>query len=354
MKLNNKKNLIAAAAAATLASLPLAALADGSVTLYGMLDVSVESFHYNSTPTRPSGHLTTMTSDTSRLGVRGIEDLGDGLRAYFKLETGYQTDNGTVTVPATFWSRESYLGLGSDKLGSVQLGSQYAPSLWMSVWTDPFFRFGLGGQYTLLQGLRGYSIKYDNAVQYQTPVIGGFSGRLMAAPGEGAVTGTSYSASAEYRTAPVYVGAVLDQVKTTAASVGLAGAPVTSRTLSLSATYDFKVVKLSGWWQTNRIESLSNVNGYVVGATIPFGVQDEIRTSYAHRSATNADASLFAIGYFHILSKRTTLYANFGRLTNGKAAAFRMGPAIGEQVAVGLPTVGQDSTGTQFGIRHWF
>ena len=70
--------------------------------------------------------------------------------------------------------------------------------------------------------------------------------------------------------------------------------------------------------------------------------------------ARDADASLFAIGYAHLLSKRTTLYANVGRLTNAKSAAFRMGPAMGEQVAAGLPVAGQDTTGTQFGIRHWF
>ena len=351
MKMSQKMTLIAAA---TLAGLPTAVLAEGSVTLYGMLDVSVESFRFNSTPTKPSAHLTTLTTDTSRLGLRGSEDLGDGSRAYFKIESGFQADTGAQSVASQFWSRESYVGLGDDKLGSVQLGSQYTPALWMSVFTDPFYRFGIGGQYTLLQGLRGYAIKYDNAVQYLSPVIGGFSGRLMAAPGEGAVTGASYSASGEYKDPSVYLGAVMDQVKTTAASVGKVGAPVISRTLSLAATYDFKVVKLAGWWQTNRIDSLSNVNGYMLGATVPLSVQDEIRTSYSHRSDSSASASLFAIGYFHLLSKRTTLYANLGRLTNDKSAAFRVGPAIGEQAAVGLPVAGQDTTGLQVGIRHWF
>ncbi|WP_077037306.1 porin [Pelomonas sp. KK5] len=340
--------------AAMLAGLPFAALAQGSVTAYGMLDVSVESFRYSATPGHPSTHLTTLASDTSRLGFRGVEDLGDGLRAYFKLETGFGADNGALTAATVFWSREAYLGLGDAKLGSIQAGSQYTPALWMSIKADPFTRFGLAGQYTLLQGLRGYQLKYDNAVQYISPVVGGVQGRLMVAAGEGAVTGASYSGSLDYTQGPLYVGAVLDQVKTTAASVGLTGSPVNSRTLSLAASYDFKVVKLQGWAQTNRIDSLPKVNGYLIGATIPLGVQDEIRTSYAHRSAPNADASLFAVGYYHLLSKRTTLYANLGRLTNAASTAFRMGPALGDQAALGLPFAGQDTTGLQLGMRHWF
>ena len=348
------RNKILMASAAIVGTLPFAAQAQSSVSVYGILDVSVESMRFNSTPTHPSTHLTALTSDTSRLGFRGSEDLGDGLRAYFKLETGFQVDNGTQTSATAFWNRESYVGLGDGKLGSVQLGSQFTPGLWMSLKVDPFYRFGLGGQYTLLQGARGYQNRYDNTVQYITPNLGGVTGRLLVSAGEGAAPGASYSGNLEYAQGPLFVAAVLDQVKATAASVGLKGVPVTSRTLSLAAMYAFKAVKLHGWYQTNRIDALTNVNGYMLGATVPVGTNGEIRTSYAHRSANNADASLVAVGYAYLASKRTHLYATVGRLTNKGTAAFRMGPATSEQAAAGLPFASQDTTGLQLGIRHFF
>lgn len=346
-----KKTLIAAAAALTM---PMAALAQSSVAMYGILDVSVQHLSLGNTATRPAADLTALTSDTSRLGFRGTEDLGGGLKAYFKLEAGFQADTGTQTSPTAFFNRETYVGLGDPRFGFVQLGSQWAPSLFMSLKVDPFTRFGVGGQYTLLQGLRGYQNRYDNVVQYISPTIGGVTARLLAAAGEGAPTGSSYSGSIEYAGGPLYLGAVYDQVRVTPASVGLRrGDAVLSRTLSLGATYDFTVVKLGAWYQTNRIDGLSDVDGYMLGFSVPVGV-GEIRASYSHRSATNASASLVAIGYGHYLSKRTQLYANVGRLDNSGTAAFRMGPATSEQAAGGLPFPGQDTSGYQVGIRHFF
>lgn len=346
-----KKILIATAA---VLAAPTMALAQSSVVMYGILDASVEHLSLDSTATRPAANLTALTSDTSRFGFRGTEDLGGGMKAYFKLESGFQADTGAQTSATAFFNRESYVGLSHPQLGSVQLGSQWAPSLFMALKVDPFTRFGVGGQYTLLQGLRGYQNRYDNVVQYISPTIGGVTARLLAAAGEGAPTGSSYSGNVEYTGGPLYLGAVYDQVHVAAASVGLSPRdPVTSKTLSLAATYDFKVAKLGGWLQTNRIGGLPDVNGYMLGVSVPVGV-GEIRASYAHRSATNASASLMAIGYGHYLSKRTQLYANVGRLKNSGNAAFRMGPATSEQAAAGLPTAGQDTTGYQVGIRHFF
>ncbi|WP_077037952.1 porin [Pelomonas sp. KK5] len=342
--------------AATLAALPLAASAQ-SVSLYGILDVSVQAMRFGAAGAHPSTHLTALTSDTSRVGLRGSEDLGGGLRAYFKIEHGLQADNGTQTSATAFWNRESYVGLSDATLGAVQLGSQFTQGLWLSLKTDPFMRFGVGGQYTLLQGLRGYQNRFDNTVQLITPNLSGVQGRLLVSAGEGAVTGASYSGSLDYTQGPLMIGAVLDQVKATAASLGLKGDPRTSRTLSLAGTYDLKVAKLAGWLQSNRVDSLPNVSGYMLAATVPVGPTGEIRASFAHRStgSANADASLAAIGYAWLASKRTQLYATVARLDNkGGNAAFRMGPATAEQAAAGLPFAGQDTSGLQLGIRHYF
>ena len=345
-----KTTLIAAAA-----MLPLAALAQSSVTVYGMLDTSVTHYRFNATPTRSSSHLNTVANDASRLGFRGSEDLGGGLRAYFKLEHGVQVDTGTQTDAAAFWSREAYVGLGSKLVGSVQLGSQYTPNLWMSVRTDPFTRFGVGGQPTLAQGVRGYPLLFNNAVQYVSPTLAGTTARLMFAAGEGAATGKSGSASIDHAAGPLYLGLVVDQVKATATSVGLTGAPVDSRTIAVGAAYDFGVLKLQTHLQTNRTERLDDVRVYLAGLTVPVGSGHEARASYTRRTGSgDTGASLVAMGYMHALSKRTSLLANVARLSNERNSSVRMGPARGEQAALGLPGAGQDVTGVQVGLRHWF
>lgn len=346
-----KRTVLAAAIA-----LPLAAAAQSSVTLYGRLNISAESLHFSSTPTRSASRLNVLTSDASLWGMRGVEDLGGGLRAYFKLESDFQVDSGALTSNTQVFSRESYVGLGSGTWGSLQLGSQWAPGLWQSLRADPFQRFGPGGQPYLLQGARGYTLRYDNAIQYLTPTFAGLSGRAYYAAGEGQPTGRATAASVDYDHGPVYAGAFYENTLASAASVGLPGTGgKTSRTASFAGSYDFGVVRLSGQYQTNKTEGVPDAKAYLVGVTVPIGA-GQIRTSYLHRSAPNADASLMGAGYWYYLSKRTQLFVNVARLANDGTAAFRMGPAIAEQAALGPagPGAGQDTTGFQVGVMHFF
>lgn len=338
--------------------LPISSMAQSTVTLYGRLDVSVESLRFGSTSTRAASHLNVVTSDASNWGIRGSEDLGDGLRAFFKLESGIAVDTGIAGASSQFWNRESYVGLGSDTFGSLLLGSQWAPGLWQSINVDPFQRFGPGGQPTLMQGgqgSRGYGLQFNNAVQYITPKFGGVSARLYAVPSEGAGAGKAQAVSVDFKEGPIFAGALYEKIKVAAPSVGLIGGPVDSRTASAAGTYDFGVAKLHAQYMTNRIDGYSNVNAYLAGVTVPFGLS-EVRASYAHRSATNANATNIGVGYVYFLSKRTLLTATVAHLKNEGAAAFRSGPAFGEQAALGPagPGAGQPTTAYQLGVRHYF
>ncbi|WP_159913367.1 porin [Pantoea sp. 18069] len=348
-----KKSVLAMAAAA--ATFPFSIYAQSNVTLYGRLNVGVEHLSYGSTPTRSSSHLTAMTSDASLWGVRGSEDLGDGYRAYFKLESGFQADTGAATDAGKFFNRESYVGLSNPRLGSLQLGSQWAPGLWQSLRADPFLRFGPGGQPYLLQVQRGYTLRYDNAIQYITPKWGGASARLYHALGESQAVGRASAVSIDYDNGPFYVGAYVEQSRVAGASVGLPGGPVSSRTTSVAASYNLTVVKLHAQAQTNRVDGLANVNGYLLGASVPVGV-GQIKASYVHKDANNADASSLGMGYWHSLSKRTTLYVNVARLSNKNMAAYRLGPALAEQAALGAagPSAGQRATAVHLGMLHTF
>ena len=336
-------------------TLPLAAAAQSFVTLYGRLNTSVETLRFSGAPTRAPSTLNVVTSDGSYWGVRGAEDLGGGMRAYFKLEAGFQTDNGAPTSPTQFFNRESYIGMGDTAWGSVQLGGQWAPGLWQSVRADPFQRFGPAGQPYLMQGSRGYTAHVDNAIQYLTPVLNGWSGRAYYAFGEGQPTGRAAAASVDYERGAFYAGALYEKTRVTAASVGLGGASLTSWTASIASTYDFGLAKLHGQYQTNSTEGVPRAKNYLVGITIPVD-SGQVRASYLHRSAPNAGASLVGVGYWYFLSKRTHMFANVAYLSNQGNAAFRMGPALAEQAALGTagPVAGQSTRGMQLGIMHYF
>ncbi len=109
--------------------------AQTTVTIYGVLDAGVE--HLSSVG--GSGSLTRMpglgVSVPSRLGFRGTEDLGGGLKAIFTLESGFGTDSGTLNQGGRFFGRQAFVGLSGD-WGSVTLGRQYSMLFWSQLDAD--------------------------------------------------------------------------------------------------------------------------------------------------------------------------------------------------------------------------
>ena len=125
-----KKSLIALA----VLGLSGAAMAQSSVTLYGVADAGIGKIEAGSGLANPANDASdktefisgsTMNNGTSRLGVRGVEDLGGGLKAGFQFETGLDLDDGGNS--GAFWSRQANIWLGGN-WGTVKLGRQFTPS----------------------------------------------------------------------------------------------------------------------------------------------------------------------------------------------------------------------------------
>jgi len=330
----------------------ISAQAQSNVTLYGRLDLSVNALRFGG-PAAAS--VRTLSSDTSYWGLRGVEDLGSGNSAYFKLESQFQADTGVQGSATTFFNRESYVGLRNSRLGSLALGSQFTPHIAFSGKMDPFGRGYLGHIANLFQGApRGYQPLMNNAVQYTTPVMGGVTGRLLVGAREGGL-GTAHGAGLEYGSGPLILGLAFDSLNVTAASVGLpAGqASVRSRTLALGASYDFKSVRVMGYYQTNNGDRLARVDGWMLGAIVPLG-SGQIRIGYSANSMTaTGEAKQIALGYSHLLSKRTTVYTTVARISNDGTTA-SLWPGRQDLGGRGLPVAGQDVRGVQVGIRHLF
>ncbi len=160
-----KKLLIATAAMAMVAG----AQAQSSVTVYGGMDVNM-----GSTNTNNAGAVTVQGDNTlysGRLGFKGTEDLGGGLKAEFALEAPLTTSTGT---PGFTFSRASWVGLTDAKLGSIKLGKM-----------DMTYTEGLdstvGQMGNMSNSTTNLGSDQDKTVQYTTPTFAGLTAQVAYA-----------------------------------------------------------------------------------------------------------------------------------------------------------------------------
>lgn len=169
---------VAAVTAACVMGFNLGAHAQSAVTLYGSIDQGI-----NFTSNAAGGRAYQMVSgDTagSNWGLKGTEDLGGGLRAIFQLENGFNASTGALGVASRMFGRQAYVGLDSDRFGTLTLGRQYDPTL--DMWS-PFAAAGnwLGdfGAPPYDNDNADWDYRIQNSVKYVSPTYGGFKGEVL-------------------------------------------------------------------------------------------------------------------------------------------------------------------------------
>jgi predicted porin len=335
---------------AVLAAASAGAYAQSSVTLFGVLDAAGRYVKNGDTKlySLASGGI-----NTSRLGVRGTEDLGDGLKAGFWLETGLNVDSGTQSDSTRFWNRRATVSL-SGNFGELRLGRDFTPTYLGYSDYDPFGDNGVAASSKFDSSLgttRDTGTRADNQIIYLTPGnLGGFYGRAAVAAGEGTSGKKYYGARAGYAAGPLDVSAAYGQTTVTAI-VG----DDKFKTFDFGASYDFGVVKATGYFTQSK-NANQKLQVYSLGAIVPVGL-GQIKAAYTHANAsgTNAagvnvdanDADQVALGYIYNLSKRTAVYTTAAYVKNKGNATFAVASA---------PTIGagQKSTGFELGLRHAF
>jgi predicted porin len=348
------------------------AQAQSSVTVSGTLDVGLRQVRNGSL-----GSLRSQVSGsnlTSKLVIRGIEDLGDGLSAGFLLDGTLLGDSGGVNTP--FWDRQSTVSLSHRQVGELRLGRDWVPT--HLVWTlfDPFSTLGVASANTFRSvfaaralgqafgataeaATQSPTLRVNNAVEYFTPAgLGGFYGALMVSAGEGgnAGAGATRGEGGRLGWSNAKAHLALARFKTRNANGGFAFTDE-----AWGGSYDFGLMRASvgqrRW--TYRSDRLTNT---MLAASVPMGVgllklsivRADQRGATAELSAN--DATLLGLGYVHSLSRRTALYAHFGQVENKAGAAFTV---PGGPPTSGLPTAanhfgGQTSRGWEVGLRHNF
>jgi len=357
-----KKTLLAAALLAGFAG---AAHAQTSVTLFGVADAGLG---YNKIKVPGAGSSSRIgmingVQNGSRWGLRGAEDLGDGLRAVFHLESGFTVSDGRSAQGGRLFGRQATVGLASDSWGLLEFGRQ--PNI-ASKYLAPIDPFGTAFN----QANIGHSIssantrRLDNLVLYRTPDIEGFQlgvGYSFQTGNGDADFSThqnsrSITAGIRYLNGPLNVAVAYDQARNS-------NSENKAKVYALGASYDFEVVKVAaayartsdGWLDGQGTLGLGNdystetyakgfrANSFMLGLTAPIDNNSRVFTSFQlvkpkndRLTGDDETSNVYSVGYTYDLSKRTSLYAYASHVTD---YAF---------------LDGAKSTATGVGIRHRF
>ena len=347
-----KKSLIALAVLAASG----AAMAQSSVTLFGIVDAT---YAYGSGSVANKSQLTNSGYNSSRLGVRGVEDLGGGMSASFWLEAGLNNDNGTGGVTNTnnqaatstggglTFNRRSTVSLNGG-FGEVRLGRDYTPQFWNLTVFDPFGTNGVGTTQTLNSSLGGpTTIRASNSIGYFLPGnLGGFYGQAQYYMGENNSNaankkdGNGLALRAGYANGPINAAIAFSETKFLTGNI---------KAVNLGGQYDLGMAKIMAHYNQDKISGGNDGKGFLIGGLIPVGA-GEVRLAYSTYKIDTVGAdprtNKLALGYVHNLSKRTALYATYAHLTNKNGAAQALNGAV--------TGVNSNSNGYDFGIRHSF
>uniref|UniRef100_UPI003341D3D7 porin n=1 Tax=Castellaniella defragrans TaxID=75697 RepID=UPI003341D3D7 len=345
-----KKTLLAAALIVGFAGV---AQAETSVTMYGILDTGYGYSNYklngdDFTIKATSSGLTSGIFNGNRWGVRGSEDLGDGLRAIFTLESGFDIGNGNHQQGGSFFGRQAFVGLASDNWGSLTMGRQYNIATQLTYNVNSSVAMG---DMEKTFGSVGLGNRMNNSFKYMTPDFSGFkAGVAYGNPNTTIV-----------RSEDVFgVSDDLNRSNWTSAGLGYENGPLTAgvsydrlsqddgKALTawvVSGAYDFEIVKLALAYGQDRHGKLPGwaaplggladaadlelpegfrSHNYHVSLSAPLG--GGVAVASWSRSSSNLDdyygdtksQNIYHLNYNYPLSKRTSVYA-YGSYGTGLA-----------------------------------
>ena len=326
-----KKTLIAIAALAA-----TSAFAQSSVTLYGVMNGGVNQVK----STSATGVTTTTSANnaagawaSNRLGFKGAEDLGGGMKAEFTYELGMNAD-GTGDLSTTGGVRQSHVTLSGD-MGSINFGRQYNPLFLLSAATDA------GAANNVSAGRTAYGMistaRTSGLATYTSPTMSGFTAKVASGTNTvdtaGAETGDKVTgASLTYANGPLMVGVAMNATD----KVNVAGDKDESY---MGATYMMGQATLllaSGTTKTKDAAGAQSAKyqGTQVGVRYPFGKVDTFAsygtgTTNTISGSADVKSTAYQAGAIYNLSKRTGAYAMYGSTKNDTGSVKKSEMAVG-------------------------
>lgn len=360
-----QKKLIALAVAGLVSG---GAFAQSNVTVYGIADVyGVAAKADNATDQKQTGIQSGGLSG-SRIGFKGEEALGNGLKAVFTLEYQLAVDGNAGVGTGTLAARQQYVGLSSNTLGTVVAGRLQTLGYDFAAKYDTFGAavFSPVGQLQDAAGLlvtaRGANGRQNNAVAYISPSFAGVTVKANYAFGEQVRNATVdkaqgiFALGADYDNGPLSVGVAYVQADNVGGT-NFNTDEQKAKEYAVAAGYDFGVAKLNGGYQYNKASAGSDDDKtklWNIGVSVPVTAAGSVKVAYANIKVTNnynaaeLKANSWGVDYEHNLSKRTTAYVGYSRISNKSDTAYSLANT-GVVVQDG-GSVGQFGVG----VRHAF
>lgn len=343
-----QKRIIALAIAGTLMAPAAIAQTPNPVTLYGLVFGTLEWVEAKGRT--PVASRTRVEDNSSRFGIRGTEDLGGGLKAFFQLETGFRIDSNNTT----FAARNSAVGLQGG-FGSFLMGRWDSPYKVAGYPADPWNLLTLAGYWNTIQDGGNFGRRPQNVVQYWTPTIAGFSARIAATANEGKTATANprdLSAMIGYSRGPLVLNIAWEEHQDQVGSTTTAGAK--EEGFMIVGAFTFGSLKIAAVGEEIKKTGRTKQKNWYVSAKQSFGSHALVGTlgnskdgDLAGRAQPETDT--YSIAYEYRFTRRTSVHLMYAKVDNNDVGV-RNFPLLP------VPNVGpgSDPHGFSFGILHTF
>jgi predicted porin len=295
--------IVPAATLALAAVAPFGATAQSSVTVYGRVDLSMAQ------QVDAVDNKEIRNGSGSRFGVRGVEDLGGGMNAFFQLEHRFNADDGTAST-VRFWEGQSIVGL-EGKFGRFWMGRDENPAYTLSqIVADPWGGDTVASNLSIVNGRIG-TTRYSNTANYRYSLSGAtFAAQVAEADGNVPAGGNAddrpYSLGLAWASGPLTLGLGYENP-----------ADRNNDWLTANAAYKFGDLTVGAMFGTGKNSSAQKHRAMLVSATYVVA-GGELRSSIGELKNKDVASNglldrQFALGYHYPLSRRTTVYADLVR-----------------------------------------
>lgn len=354
------------------------AYAQSSVTAYGLIDTGIT---YTSKVGATNGSRFSADSGdqaASRIGFKGVEDLGGGLSAIFNVENGFATDTGAMSTPNTLFDRKSVVGL-SGGFGTVTIGRQtdYLEDIGSKYTSVGVFGSNAikGAHFNNLDRVAG-GARTDNSLRFDSANYGGFTGSLFYGFGEVAgktSAGQAFGIAGNYANGAFGIGAGYYQSKlATASGTGQPG-DTGLKTFTIGSSYQFGPAKLYGAWSqvkqpsvaavatTGLVNNILGNKANIVDLGVDYSltpnlhlmggvIYDRTDIKRVTAGATTGSTTQINLGVDYYLSKRTDVYAMYAN----QRAKDTNNPGVVNGSYTNSPTGDVSQNVVRLGLRHKF
>lgn len=305
-------------------------VAQADVTIYGKAHVSWDYDKSGSnaaaTTSANPDKQSYVSDNSSRIGVKVLEEVSAGVKATAQWEISARTDNSTALAA----SRNSYAGLDSNAAGRVILGKYDTPFKEASCLVDLFLdRIGdtrniLGANVAAAPGgtappATGFDRRAPNMVRYDSPTWAGVNFALLYSGGETATNASVGSGSVGWSGAGAKAALAYESHGTGAAGAGSSSTETGLRLVGSYAIAGFTVGALYEQLKDIGGTSGRNRNSYGLGGQYKMG-NNVFKAQYYKADSidtlTDTGGSLMAVGYDYNLSKNTTVYVAYAKAKN--------------------------------------